>query len=190
MAKTRTGLTIAAALLAWGLAGTGHAWALGECRKFGSPSFTADRTVSIGGHVIQSKVAVAGGKEREEFEADGHRQVRLVSPGRIVTYDPDARTGTMRSVPKPALPPKGSLRIDVAPEGDNKVVTLTIRNKAGAWEQLARTTCRSDGVPLAQSFTAPVNGAKTEGTMTLSNVSLGPVAPAQFEVPAGIRMAR
>lgn len=188
MSMTRTGTVIAAGLLASVLAQAGQAWAVGECKKFGSPSFSADRTVSIGGHVIQSKVAVANGKEREEFEVEGHRQVRLVNPGRIVTYDPEARTGSVQTVPKPPAPPKGSLRIDITPEGDSKMVTLSIRNQAGAWEQLTRTTCRSDGVPLAQDFTASINGAKTRGTMTLSNVALGPVAPSAFELPAGIRL--
>ena len=168
------------------------AMALGECSRFGKPSYTAQRTVSIGGQTFVAKVAATPQAEREDLSSNGRSEVRIATAAKLVTYNLDSKTGVSQSLPKPPRPPKENVRVGIQDRDGLKVITIELKDDKGSWQQIARTTCRADGVLLEKEFTVPGpgGGAPVVGHMTQSVLSIGPVDAGMFKVPPDIKLNR
>ena len=168
------------------------AFAAGECARLGKPSYTADRTVEIGGATIISKVYVSPQAEREELTINGRAEVRIVSAGRIVSFNLENNTGVVQTTPPPPRPAKGKVRVREEDQGGAKVYTIELIDDKGGWNQIARSTCRDDGVLLDKTFAVPApGGAGTlTGHMTQKIIAVGPLDPALFKAPAQVKIKR
>lgn len=166
----------------------------GICSKFGSPSYQADRTVSIGGETIRSKIFVSGARERQEIAAPGGRtEVRLAAGGAIIIFDPAAKTG-MR-LPPPPVPKirlaKENVRIGVHDDGPTKIVKMEVRDDKGDWKVTEEAVCRNDGIILSQQFTVGGTGGQVvSGQMSQSAISVGPQDQALFKLPSDVRLGK
>lgn len=183
----------AACLAAAGIAGLpGIALAQApECAQFGRPSYTADRTLTVGGRSFASKVFVSGRQEREEVALGSEMEVRIISPTGFVTFNPDKKVGLRRPAPRvPGKPAPGNFRVNVSDQGGSKVVRTEGRREDGGWDLVAEATCRADGVPLSRRFFAPIGGQLVESRLSQSNIAVGPVDRARFAVPADIKFVR
>lgn len=172
----------------------GIASAAGACSKFGSPSYQADREVSIGGETIRSKVYVSGARERQEIAVPGGRtQVRLTGDSSIVVFDPEARTGIQLPPPPPpkTRPARENVRIGVQDNGASKTVKTELRDDKGEWKLIEETVCRNDGIIQSQQFTvADPSGRVAQGQMSQSGISVGPQDATLFKVPSGVRLGK
>lgn len=168
------------------------ALASAECARYGRPSYTAERTVEIAGHTIQSKVIITPQYEREELTINGRAEIRLVSPGRIISYNLEDNTGIAQTAPPPPRPAKDKVRIREQDQNGAKVVSIELVDDKGAWNEIARSTCRNDGVLLEKTFAIPQRGGGgiQMGHMTQNVISMGPPDPNLFKVPAQVRIKR
>lgn len=173
-------------------AGSGAALALTpECARFGSPSYSADRTLTVGGRTFSSKVHVSGGREREEARTGDQIEVRIVTRAGFVAFNPDKKVGIRRSAPPPpgrAQP--GSFRTAISDEGGTKIVRTEGRREDGGWDLIAEARCRADGVPLSRRFFAPIGGQLVESRLSQSNIVVGPQPAALFQVPKDVKFVR
>jgi hypothetical protein len=162
-----------------------------ECEPFGKPSYTADRTVRIGGGTIRSKVIAAPGVVREEVALGGATQVRISRRNSRVSYDPDKKVGTRLPV---RTGPRGAgknLRRTVSDQGGAKVVLFEGRNPQGGWDFVSETRCRADGVMLSRRVMVPgQSGALVEANISQDNIRVGPVDRSQFNVPKDVKFGR
>jgi hypothetical protein len=159
------------------------------CTTLGSPSYTADRRVSVGGRAIEGKVFVSGSMMREETTIDGRRLVRVTNTvGGGFIYYPDKRE--MMEVPTPQVTPpeKGKNRV-TRENGEGGSVVLKIEfQRDGKWIEIGRTVCRPDGVLLSQDLPAPTENDISERVkITQSNITIGPVDPNLFKRPSDAR---
>jgi hypothetical protein len=169
------------------------AFALGECAKFGRPSYTADRTVDIGGQTIRSKVFVTPQVEREELTVSGRQEVHLSTGRSQTTYNLETNTGIVQTAPAPPpKPAKDKVRIREEDQGGSKVLTLELIDDQGNWRQIGQTTCRPDGAVLAKTFilTLPGSSDIVTGRMTQNITATGPLDPGLFKVPAQVKIKR
>ena len=162
-----------------------------ECEPFGKPSYTADRTVRIGGGTIRSRVIAAPGVVREEVALGGATQVRISRRNSRVAYDTEKKVGTrlpVRSGPRGA---GKNLRRTVSDQGGAKVVLFEGRNPQGGWDFVSETRCRADGVMLSRRVMVPnPGGGLIEANITQSNITVGPVNRALFNVPKDVKIGR
>ncbi len=185
-------LSAAAALFAGSLLGSGQAHAANECAKFGNPTYEADRHVQIGGESFRSRVYVAGDLEREELSRGGRTEVIILARGEVITFDPQAKIGTRRSVgaaPKPRTE-SGSIRAREEDAGGNKRLLLEARNDSGGWTVINEVVCRSDGAVLSKKSSIPINGAMVATSMSQQVRSAGGIDRSMFSPPGDIRFQR
>lgn len=167
------------------------AWAVGECSKFGKPTYQADRLVRLGGETVRSRVYVMGDMEREEIDRGGRIEVIIIARGQMITYSPDTKVGLRRSLgamPKPKIN-KDSVRLREESSGTGAKLILETRSDDGSWTKVDEVTCRRDGVVLAKSSTVPINGRMVPMEM-MQQIRGGPVDRNLFTPPSDIKFQR
>ncbi len=187
--KTRTA-TFGVAALAASFAATPAA-ALSECKKFGLPSYVADRTTTTDGHSVRSRVYAADGKSREEIDHGGEMEVIVTTDREFISFSPTRKIGVRRSLAAggPKTPP-GGIRSRNEPDGANTRVILEGKDDNGDWVALNEVVCSARGELLSRKFKIPINGRLVDSVMEQSIVSEGPLDPKLFAPPADIRFGR
>jgi hypothetical protein len=178
--------------LALGLAAATMSAASAEadpCHPLGQPSYTADRQITVGGHIFAAKVFVSGPMVREETNVDGRTAVRVAdAAGSGFAIDP--QTNQARRIPAPAVPPvdKATNRITREDGAGGTVVFKIEFQRNSVWSEIGRTVCRRDGVMLMQDMPLPNEQGRPDRVVTRqSNIRLGPVDPALFQPPPGLQ---
>lgn len=161
--------------------------AAAECGVM-SPSYRAERTLTIGGSTIKSVVYESGTDFREETDVRGHRVVtlRLPKSGFLYTFDTTTKEGL--KLPVPPQPRNTKTRTVEEKSGDDTVYHKQFESR-GRWIELSATHCNMAGVMTAQTFTSiDPQGNMVDGTIGQGNIVVGPVDPGLFQVPLNVTL--
>lgn len=152
-----------------------------------TPDYSAERVVDVSGHVVRMRVHVSDRKLREEADLGQGERVTIRRPGqRSIVFDPATRRGTV--LPEPQGPRLPSRHQDEIPDGAPTRIVQVEKN--GRWLDLSRTTCRSDGIIVKQSFVSlDPQGREVTGTVTQDNIYVAPQPHALFELPSGLHLS-
>lgn len=169
------------------LAGACGVSAAAECGAM-SPSYRAERTLTIGGGTVKSVVYASETDFREETVVRGHRVVtlRLLKSGFLYTFDTTTKEGLKLLVPP--QPQNTKTRTVEQKSGDETVYHKQFESR-GRWVELSATHCNSAGVMTAQTFTTiDPEGNMVDGTIGQANIVVGPVDPVLFQVPSNVTL--
>jgi hypothetical protein len=179
----RTGLVAAAATVIVAALLPSVASADPRCARFGRVEYTATRTVEG----RSSKIFVSGRNLREERPApDGTTDVILVTGGRAVIFNPVRKFGARLPSVRPPRIPADARRVRT----EGETIIVEVRDDQGAFREVERATCRSDGALLTVTGLAGGQGGPRRVTTTNSNIVVGRLDPALFRVPADVRIGR
>ncbi len=165
-----------------------HDAAQAEC-GVRSPDYAANRTVTVAGKTIAVRVNVSGSKVREETDLGHGARVTIRASGRpVVVIDPRARTGIELPTPRGIHLPTRS--IDEVAQDGRRVRVQQVESR-GQWLETSRTTCRTDGVMLGQTFVSvDARGQELSGSLMQVDIRAGSQPAALFEVPPDIKVTR
>jgi len=164
-----------------------HASAWADC-GLRAPDYAATRTVIVGGDTVAIRVNVSGPNVREEVDLGNGPRVTLRTTGKpVVVFDPRARTGVELPTPRGTHPPTRS--IDEVDRDGRRVRVQQVESR-GRWLETSRTTCRTDGVMLDQTFVSvDARGQELAGRAAQVDIRVGSQPASLFEVPPDIKLA-
>ncbi|WP_374450161.1 hypothetical protein [Stella sp.] len=175
------------------LAAPAASWAA-EIGPFGLPTapYAADSRITADGRTVTARIHADGARERREIRDGDLRQVMLI--------DHDAKRATMLIVEQ-----KVAMEVDMDATGGPMAETKWETRELGREELGGRTVTRhhvdgrgADGarvvgevwltderIPVKSSLDVTEEGQTVRIVQELSNLRIGPVDPALFQVPAG-----
>ena len=162
------------------------------CEKLGKPSFTATRTVELPGRTMTAKVYVKADKEREDTTSPDGVTVRIMTPERVIIFNPAKNSGVSipQVRPDPAKAPKKddpNIRLVEERNGDNSISKLQAK-QGDVWVDMLRFVCRPDGVLVEREFPMEFNGKVVRARSRLSDIELKEVPEDVFAVPSTVKI--
>lgn len=168
--------------------------AAAEIGPFGLPTapYSADSRITADGRTIDARIHADGQRERREIRAEGMEQVMLIDHG--------TQKATMLIVEQ-----KVAMEVDMDATGGPMAATKWETREIGREELAGRTVTRhhvdgsgADGarvvgevwltdekIPVKSALDVTEEGQTVRIVQELSNLRIGPVDPALFQVPAG-----
>lgn len=182
--------TLVSLASAWLATCPSDAHAAGECLKYGSPTYAAERTLVIGSGTVRSKVYVKAGSEREEVTHGDKLEIIITTPKEFMRFMPQTKAGIRHPLiaPNATKPDPNKMRMREEASGDNKRMIIEVSDDGKTFSPVSDVECRPDGTLLSKKFKIPVGGNKlVDATMTQTILPDAKIDDGLFVPPKDIK---